>query len=178
MLRPLPATTAATIAVLLALPLGAAASVFRSASVEDVARASDAVVQGRVERRESFATSDGRTFLTWVEIAVASAWKGAPGARVRVLVPGGTVGGLAQRVDGAPEFRDGEEVVVFLSRRADFWELNGLALGKYEVVAGRAVPDLAGVDLAPAPLRAGERAVGAMALDELQRRVAGAGSAR
>ena len=165
-------------AVLLALPLSAAASVFRSASVEEVARASDAVVHGRVERRESFATRDGRTFLTWVEIGVTSAWKGVPGARVRVLVPGGQVGRLAQRVDGAPEFQDGEEVVVFLSRRADFWELNGLALGAYHVRQGRAAPDLSGVDLAPASLRAGERAVGEMALDELRRRVAGAGSER
>ena len=178
MLRPLPAAAAAIVASLLVIPSPASASTFRATSVEEVARASDAVVRGKVERRESFATADGRTFLTWVEIGVASAWKGAPGSRVRVLVPGGQVGRLAQRVDGAPEFRDGEEVVVFLSRRADFWELNGLALGKYEVVAGRAVPDLASVDLAPTPLRAGERAVGAMALDELQRRVAGAGSAR
>jgi hypothetical protein len=159
---------------LCAAPAVASAAVFLETSVEEVSRVSDAVVRGRVEKRTSFYSRDRRTILTWVEISVSSAWKGAPGERVRVIVPGGRVGNLAQRVDAAPGFVEGEEVVVFLSRRADFWELNGLALGKFAVRDGQAVPELAAVEMRAKVLGAGERRVEEMALDELQRRVAGA----
>jgi hypothetical protein len=159
---------------LVAAPAVATAAVFLETSGEEQARASDAVVRGVVEKRTSFWSNDHRTIRTEVEISVASAWKGAPGARVRVVVPGGQVGDLAQRVDAAPGFSDGEDVVVFLSRRRAFWQLSGLALGKYAVRAGRAVPDLGGAQVQPRALRAGERRVEEMALDELRRRVAGA----
>jgi hypothetical protein len=161
-------------AFLAATPAVAAAAVFLETSVEEVSRASDAVVRGRVEKRTSFWSKDHRTIDTEVEIAVTSVWKGAPGTRVRIVVPGGRMGDLAQRVDAAPAFADGEEVVVFLSRRADFWELNGLALGKFAVRDGQAVPELAGAEIRPKALTAGERRVEEMALDELRRRVAGA----
>jgi hypothetical protein len=160
---------------LAAAPAAAAAAVFVETSVEEVSRTADAVVHGKVVRQASSWSEDRRTIHTEVEISVASAWKGAPGATVRVVVPGGRVGDLAQRVDAAPAFRHGEDVVVFLSRRADFWELNGLALGKFEVRGGRAVPEVSVAEARPRPLRAGERRVEEMALDELRRRVEGAG---
>jgi hypothetical protein len=173
------AAAAALLAALLAaLPGTSRGSVFPETSVEEVARASDAVVRGRVERRASLASRDGRTFRTEVEVTVSSAWKGTPGPRVRVVVPGGAVNGLVQRVDGAPTFAEGEEVVLFLSRRGDFWQVSGLALGKYRVAADRAVPDLSGVVLAPAAVAAGERAVAEMSLLELRARVDAAGAAR
>ncbi len=173
MLHRLP-LTALLGALLAAAPAVASAAMFLETSVEDVARASDAVVRGRIERRTSFFTRDGRTILTEVTVVVADAWKGTPGARVRIVVPGGRVGTLAQRVDAVPALPVGEEVVVFLSRRADFWELNGLALGKFRLEAGRAVPDLARVAFQGPSVRAGEKRVGEMPVDELRRRVAGA----
>jgi len=169
---------AALLAALLMSPPVTRAAVFLETSVESVARASDAVVRGRVESRSSFFTQDRRTILTEVVVSVAEAWKGAPGERVRIIVPGGRVGDLAQRVDAAPGFADGEEVVVFLSRRGDFFELNGLAIGKFRVEGAEAVPELGNILFQGPGVKAGERRVGVMPFEELRRRVAGAGVER
>ena len=93
--------------VLAALP---AAAVFRSATVEEAARTSDAVVRGRVEKRTSRFSKDGSRIVTDVVVSVASAWKGHPGTRVTVTVPGGEIGDVGQWVDAAPTFADAEEV--------------------------------------------------------------------
>lgn len=162
----------ALIAAALAAPPVVPAAVFLETSVEDVARTSDAVLRGRVASRTSFFTRDRRAILTEVVIVVAEAWKGAPPAEVRVIVPGGTVGDLAQRVDAVPSFRDGEDAVVFLSRRGEHWELNGFALAKYRVDGARAVPDLRGALFQGSAVKPGERRVGEMDVGELRRRVA------
>ncbi len=150
----------------------AAAATFAATSVEEVARTSDAVVRGRVAGTAARATKDGR-IVTEVEIAVGAAWKGAPGTTVRVVVPGGRLPGVAMRVDAAPAFAVGEEVVVFLSRGGTTWYVNGLALGKFRVDRGEAHPASAGAAVLPraAPLPRGEREVGAMPVAELERRV-------
>jgi hypothetical protein len=146
--------------------------VFRATSVEDAARSSDAVVRGKVERRTARLTADRSKIVTDVQIAVSSAWKGDPGRSVTVTVPGGKVGDLGMWVDAAPTFDDGEEVVVFLARRAAEWHVNGLALGKLRVDGAAAVPGVAKEDVKPSALRAGEASLDApISLGELERRV-------
>lgn len=157
--------------LLLAFAAPAAAATFVTMSVEEVARSSDAVVRGRVLSTTSRFTRDGRRIVTDVEIGVESAWKGAPETRVRIVVPGGRVGSIAQWVDAAPTFEEGEEVVVFLAQRGAIWRVMGQALGKYRVEGADARPALAGEDVLPRALPAGERAVGPMAVEELERRV-------
>jgi hypothetical protein len=157
----------------LALLLAAArsgAATFVATSVEDVARSSEAVVRGRVVSREARATRDGR-IVTEVEVAVAQAWKGAPGRSVRLVVPGGSLGSIAMSVDAAPTFTDGEDVVLFLVREGRGWHVNGWSLGKYRIEDGEARPGLGGAEILPRALAAGERAVGPMKLAELERRV-------
>lgn len=140
-------------------------------TVEEVARTADAVVRGRVERQASRWSRDGRRILTDVDVVVDSAWKGAPPRRVRVTVSGGRVGRIAQRVDAAPAFEDGEDVVIFLARRGTGWRVAGLALGKFRVDGGTARPSIEGVTFAPRPRPAGERLVGELPVAELERRV-------
>jgi hypothetical protein len=157
--------------VLLLAAAPAAAATFVQTSVEETARSSDAVVHGRVLSRASRMTTDGRAIVTEVEIAVDRAWKGAPESVVRVFVPGGRVGKIAQAVDAAATFDEGEEVVVFLARRGPAWRVMGHTLGKYRVVGSEARPSLEHAEILPRALSTGERAVGPMALDELERRV-------
>ncbi len=157
-------------AALLAAAAPAAGSTFVASSVEEMARSSEAVARGSVVSVASRVARDGR-IVTDVDIAVAAAWKGAPGERVRVTVPGGEAGGVGLRVDGAPSFERGEDVVVFLARKAGAWRVNGWALGKYRVVDGEARPSLGGADVLPRAIPAGERLVGPLPVAELERRV-------
>jgi len=158
-------------AALLLAVAPARAALFVATSVEETARSSDAVVRGTVVSVRSRLAAGGLRVLTDVEIAVASAWKGAPGAAVRVVVPGGAAAGLAAAVDGAPSFEEGEEVVVFLARAGAAWQVMGLALGKYRVDGSGASPAVHPADVAPRALARGERAAGPMPVAELERRV-------
>jgi hypothetical protein len=160
---------ALALAVLLASAKAAAAT-FVVPSVEELARSSDAVVRGRVVDLASRAVGGGR-IVTEVEVSVASAWKGAPDATLRFVVPGGSAGGLVLRVDSAPAFEPGEEVVLFLSRSGATWHVSGQALGKFGVVGSEARPGLGDARVLPRRPAAGERLVGPMAVDELERRV-------
>jgi hypothetical protein len=159
---------------LLAVARPAAAATFVSTSVEEVARSADAVVRGRVVSTAARVIAGGRKVVTDVELVVDSAWKGAPGPTVRVVVPGGRTPTLGMWVDAAPTFTPGEEVVVFLGRQGDAWWVMGYALGKYHVQGGTAAPALDGAHVLARPLPAGERASGPMSVGELERRVRGA----
>jgi hypothetical protein len=156
----------------LAAAAPAAAAVFAATTVEGMTRRSDAVVRGRVLATAARPTRDGR-IVTEVEVAVDQAWKGEPGGTVRIVVPGGRLPNVAMRVDAAPTFAPGEEVVVFLSRGGPVWHVSGLALGKFRVERDAARPSLEGADVVPpaSPLPEGEREVGPMPVAELERRV-------
>jgi hypothetical protein len=154
----------------LALGARAAAATFVAMSVEEVARSSDAVVRGTVVGREPRLTSGG-SIVTEVEIAVASAWKGATAGTVRVVVPGGSLGWIALSVDAAATFEEGEEVVVFLARNGRGFSVAGHALGKYAVEGAEAHPALGAARVLPRALAPGERLVGPMPVSELERRV-------
>jgi hypothetical protein len=158
-------------ASLVACAAPAAASTFVTTSVEEAARSADAVVRGRVLSTAARLTRDGRGVVTEVEVAVDEAWKGAPGPTVKLVVPGGRAGGVAQVVMGGATFEEGEEVIVFLGRAGETWRVMGLALGKYRVEAGEARSALEGARVLPRALAAGERVAGTMSVAELERRV-------
>lgn len=154
----------------LALAAPAAATTFVAATVEEMARVSEVVVRGRVVATSARAIG-GRRIVTDVDVEVANAWKGAPERTVRIVVPGGSLGWIALRVEGAPTFSPGEEVVVFLGRAGRAWRVAGQALGKYRVVGEEARPALRDARVLPRALTKGERSVGAMPVAELERRV-------
>src|SRR5690242_11069224 len=101
-------------ALLSAVPARGAQAV--AVSVEELARASDAVVRGRVTSFRAQRTDDGLRVFTTYEIRTSAVLRGrAPGV-ARVVVPGGIVGRFGQRVDAAPALASQEEVVLFLRR--------------------------------------------------------------
>jgi hypothetical protein len=165
--------TAVVLTALLTPVAPAHAALGSQASVEDLARTSDAVVRGTVERQASRMV--GKRIVTDVEIRIAAVWRGTAPKRVKVTVPGGVVGDLGQRVDGMASFTPGEEVVVFVGRSSDGrWRVNGAAQGKFKVDAAEARPNLDDVKFLRSEVRAGERAAEPMPLAELERRVKGA----
>lgn len=176
------------IALVAAASLPAAAATVRGpVDVASLSAAADAVVHARVVGRESGWGSGGPSsglIFTRVTLQPVEWWKGgAAGTRVVVRVPGGSVGGLTQTVDGVSAFAAGEEVVVFLRKLGDepgaaVYAVEGLALGKFTVVAGprsaRAVRDRSHVSCQGcAP---GEE--DALSLSDLRERVRRSGSAR
>jgi hypothetical protein len=165
---------AAGAAILLLAAWPAAGAVMLPASVEELARGSDAVVRGRVLDTAPRWSADGRRIVTEVEVTVSGVWRGAAPGRLRVIAPGGDRDGVAQRVVGAPAFTPGEEVVLFLARRGPSWRVRGLALGKYRVDGAVARPDLRGVAFAAGRVADGERRAGEMPIAEMERRVRGA----
>jgi len=161
--------------VLLAALLAAAPALGAEAvalSVEGLARSSDAVVRGQVRKTTPTLSADGRRIFTLVDVEVASTWRGQAAATVRVIVPGGIMGAIGQRVDGAPSFAESEEVVVFLNRaEAGGNRVAGLAQGKFSVAGASATPDLTHTKMVARQVEAGERPAETMPLAELERRV-------
>lgn len=141
-------------------------------SVEDLARASDVVVRARVAKTSARLSDDGKRIFTYAEVEPSATWRGRAAGRITVLVPGGVVGRMGQRVDGAPAFTPGEEAVVFLhAAETGLYRVTGLAQGKFNVAGASAAPDLSHTTFVAAQLRPGERRSEAMPVGELERRV-------
>lgn len=70
----------------------------------------------------SFAAWDAAEIWTFSTFEASEIWKGSSRQRVSVRLLGGRVGNLTSNVSGAPRFRAGEEVVLFLAptTRGDF----------------------------------------------------------
>jgi hypothetical protein len=158
---------------LLASALPAAGSVATPLSVEELARASDAVVRGRVVKVTARRSSDGKRISTYAEVEADSVWRGTAPSRFTVVARGGVVDGIGEKVFGAPTFAQGEDVVVFLGKTdGSYYRVRGLAQGKFSVANGQASPDLSGLSFAGGTaLRSSERRAETMSVGELERRV-------
>lgn len=163
--------------ILLAVALLAAARPALSAqaiavSIEELARTSDAVVRGKVVGATARWNDERLRIFTIVELERTAVLRGDVPGRVRVTVPGGVVGRVGQRVDGAPAFAPGEEVVVFLRHAAaDAFGVNGLAQGKFSITGTVVRPDLSHLTFVQTSVPAGERRAEQMPLSDLERRV-------
>ena len=105
----------------------------RPLTIEDMATRATRICHGRVEAVEVAREASGN-FVTRVEIATQTTWKGSPTNRLTVTQPGGTLGTRRVVIPGAPTFVPGEEVVVFLSLNPrGEWLTLDLAQGKFSV---------------------------------------------
>jgi hypothetical protein len=147
--------------MLLLLALVVSASTVRALTVvpatfEELVRESASVVHGRVRAVHAAWTADRRTIQSTVTLDVIDAFKGTSTATATFVVPGGEAGGRILVVPGAPVFRAGDEVVVFLRGHAPaIPQPVGLSLGVYRVSsamrAGTAMVVPSPVHAAPAP---------------------------
>jgi len=113
------------------------ASIILPLSFEDQLRTSDAVVQGVVQGQNFKRLANGE--VTTEVVIKLSQTVGMDSeiiinpSQFKVLIPGGTWGGIVHRVDGAPEFKAGEEVLLFVSKFSYGIKLSSMALSKYYV---------------------------------------------
>lgn len=165
------------------------ATVRLPADLTVLVRESRAIVHGRViEMRSEWA--DGRRRIdSFVTVEAFDYFKGDLGPWVTFRVPGGQIGRYRSVTVGAPVFRPGDEVVLFLNARGPSipWVL-GLGQGVFRVVddprsSGRLVtpPALLAGDTTE-EVRRGEASRRPVALaefgDSVRRLVAGAGGDR
>ena len=115
----------------------ASAMVVVPAGFSEMVTASDLVVHGRVTAVRPQLVGDRRTIETVITVAVVDALKGQPGETIYFRVPGGKVGRYRRVMVGAPEFAEGDEVVLFLRGHAPAMPFPfGLSQGVYRVVRG------------------------------------------
>ncbi len=81
-------------------------------SVDELARRADLVVRGTVTSLEARQDAGGAP-RTVIELAVGETWKGTPTNRLTVVQGSSVLGRRQVRVLGEPEFRLGEELVLF-----------------------------------------------------------------
>jgi hypothetical protein len=118
--------------IFLAPPLGA--TVLVPAEFHEIVQGSQVIVHGRVVDVSSDWTEDRFRIETIVTLEAGAYFKGGPGERVTFRVPGGTIGRYRALMVGAPEFRVGDEVVMFLrSEGPSVPQVFGLSQGVFRV---------------------------------------------
>jgi len=113
----------------------AAATTVEKMSLRDLAKKSDAIVLARVEDQSARYDSN-KEIYTYITLRVLEPVKGPKKDDVITIRQlGGTVDKIASIVPGTPNFRTGEEVVLFLTGkdRAGYPWVMGLQQGKYTV---------------------------------------------
>ena len=100
-------------AIALAAPT-AHAAVAAAASFDEKVDNAAAIILGRCIKTESRFDPTGRWIVTYSTFTVEKSIKGAAGSQITLVTPGGSVGSLHQSTIGVPEFRQGDENVVFV----------------------------------------------------------------
>jgi len=123
-----------TLIILFWLAQDLRATVLLPAEFREVVAGSQIIVYGRVADVLPEWSDDRSRIDTVVTVDAGSYLKGGPGETVTFRVPGGQIGRYRNVVVGAPEFRQGEEVVLFLSAAGpSIAHVFGLNQGVYRV---------------------------------------------
>ncbi len=111
------------------------------ATFDELVQESVTVVRGRVIAVDGRWTADRRTIESIVTLDVRDTLKGTATDTASFVVPGGEAGGRLLVMPGAPVFRQGDDVVVFLRGRAPALpQPVGLSLGVFRVtIDGRGI---------------------------------------
>jgi hypothetical protein len=115
------------------------ATVVIPADLVDMTRGATAIVRGRVIDVDARWTGDRRRIESLVRLDVEEYLKGNLGDVVTFKVPGGEIGYTRSMFVGAPTFRAGDQVVLFLSARGpSIPYVFGLSQGVFRIVPGAA----------------------------------------
>ena len=110
------------------------ATVLVPAEFREIVSGSQIIVYGRVSDVHAEWSDDRRRIDTIVRLEAATYLKGGPGEVVTFRVPGGQIGRYKNVMVGAPEFRAGEEAVLFLSAQGpSVAHVFGLSQGVFRV---------------------------------------------
>ena len=109
-------------------------------TLRDIADHSGQILKGEITAIDSYWTEEfgPRTIETKVTLEHVSYFKGqrSRSTNFEFTVPGGTVGEMTMRIAGAPEFKLGEEWILFLLPEWKSFPTVGLYQGAYQLVEG------------------------------------------
>jgi hypothetical protein len=118
------------------LPAAAHATVILPIEFRELVMTAPVIVHGQVVDVRSEWVDGRRSVETFVTVAASEYLKGNLGERMTFRVPGGQLGRYRTIFVGAPEFREGDEVVLFLKYSGpSFPYIIGLSQGAFRVVA-------------------------------------------
>ena len=110
------------------------ATVLLPAEFREIVAGSQIIVYGRIATVRPEWSSDRSRIDTVVTVTAGSYLKGGPGSTVTFRVPGGQIGRYRNVMVGAPQFRPGEEAVLFLSAAGpSIAHIFGLSQGVFRV---------------------------------------------
>jgi hypothetical protein len=142
--------------LLVAAPWRSIALTVLPATFDELVRESHTVVYGRVIAVDGQWTADRRTIESVVTLESLEHFKGTATATTTFRVPGGEAGGRTLIVAGAPAFRPGDAVIVFLRGHVPAMPSPvGLSLGVYRVAPD---PRSGTLVVVPTPVREVESA--------------------
>ncbi len=112
-------------------------------SIEELTYEANSILIGEVKSMESRWNKDRTLIYTYVTISVREYIKGilnlGEPEEITVQVPGGEVGDIGLKVSDTPEFREGEEVFLFLRvEELPIFRVAGLFQGKYTIEGEKA----------------------------------------
>jgi len=103
------------IALLLCFTPSLSATVLLPAEFREIVSGSQIIVHGRVSDVRAEWSDGRRRIESLVTIEASSFYRGTPARTVTFRVPGGQIGRYKSVTVGAPEFRAGDEAVLFLT---------------------------------------------------------------
>lgn len=97
---------------------GAGALIAECGDKNYVARVSDYIIEGRVEKVEARWNQDQSQILTHTDLSIEKYVKGAPFPQknLKIVTPGGTVGEISQWVEDQPIFHEGKRVRIYFEK--------------------------------------------------------------
>lgn len=131
------------LALLLVCALPLAASQFVKLPFDQVVQSSTLIVRGTVGPVTAAWNDGGEVIFSSANLEVNRYYAGHGPQVLRIREVGGTVGEYTQQAIGFPELREGEEVVLMLTRwdDSDEWRIHAYRQGKFVVRGNRVGED-------------------------------------
>jgi len=126
--------TAAALAALAGFACHASASQIVMMTPKQMAEHSEMIVAGRVDRVSASWNEAHTKIFTRIDVTVEDSYKGDGRRHVEVLQLGGVVGNVKVTVEGALEWRSGDEVLLFLEPYpGGMFQVAGMSQGRFEI---------------------------------------------
>jgi hypothetical protein len=120
-----------SVIILCSLVSSGSASVGEGLTLDELVERADEIVLARAVASES--RYEGGQIVTEVELERIETVRGRENAPLRLVTPGGAVGGVGMRVEGAPRIDVGMEAVLFARRTTRGVRAVGMAQGVFPV---------------------------------------------